>query len=132
MILMIKIIQLIIICKIWICIISFQLLLTSPISSQTKSCSNKWRYLLGPQGIPNQISFYNIERKRISYSTIGSNNAYLQVYINLDPQVEQYQRIVYSFLDMIGFIGGIFELLKAFGYLLSSTLLKERTTHQLS
>ena len=74
--------------------------------------------LLGSQGISSEFSFYNIERKRISYSTIGSNNAYLQVYINLDPQVNQYQRTVYSFLDMFGFIGGIFELLKTFGYLL--------------
>ena len=80
--------------------------------------------LLGSQGISSGVSFYNIERKRISYSTIDFNNAYLQVYINLDPQVDQYQRTVYSFLDMLGFIGGIFELLKTFGYLLVCYFIK--------
>ena len=79
---------------------------------------------LGSQGISSEVSFYNIERKRISYSNIDFNNAYLQVYINLDPQVDQYQRTVYSFLDMLGFIGGIFELLKTFGYLLVCYFIK--------
>ena len=66
----------------------------------------------------------SIERKSIFYSNIGYDNAYLQVYINLDPQLDLYQRTVYSFLDMLGFIGGIFELLKIFGYLTVSYFIK--------
>ena len=59
----------------------------------------------------------SIERKSMSYSNIEYDNAYLQIFITLDPQLDFYQRTVYSFLDMLGFIGGIFELLKTFGYL---------------
>ena len=58
------------------------------------------------------------------YSNIGYDNAYLQVFITLDPQSDLYQRTVYSFLDMLGFIGGIFELLKTFGYLTVSYFIK--------
>ena len=74
--------------------------------------------LLGSQGHSNEVNFYSIDRKRISYSTIGFNNSYLQVFISLDPQIDQYQRTVYCFFDMFGFIGGIFGLFKTFGYLL--------------
>ena len=41
----------------------------------------------------------------------------MNIYFTLDPQIDLYQRSVYSFLDLFGFIGGIFELLKLFGYL---------------
>ena len=82
-------------------------------------------FFLGSQGLTNEASFYSIDRKRVTYSSIEFNNAYLQVYITLDPQVDQYQRTVYSFLDMLGFIGGIFELLKTFGYLLVCYFIKK-------
>ena len=83
-------------------------------------------YFLGSQGILNEVNFYSIDKKSASYSSIDFNNAYLQAYITLDPQVDQYQRTVYSFLDMLGFIGGIFELLKTFGYLLVSYFIKKQ------
>ena len=54
-----------------------------------------------------------------------SMNAYLQAYITFDPQVDQYQRTVYSFLDMLGFIGGISELLKTFGYFMVCYFIKK-------
>ena len=79
---------------------------------------------LGSQGLTNEVNFYSIERKRISYSSIDFNNAYLQAYITFDPQVDQYQRTVYSFLDMLGFIGGISELLKRFGYFMVCYFIK--------
>ena len=81
-------------------------------------------FFLDSQGISNEVNFYNIDKKSTTYSSIDFSNAYLQVYITLDPQVDQYQRTVYSFLDMLGFIGGIFELLKTFGYLLVSYFIK--------
>ena len=81
-------------------------------------------FFLGSQGLSNEVNFYSIDRKRVSYSSIDFNNAYLQAYITLDPQVDQYQRTVYCFLDMLGFIGGIFELFKTFGYLLVCYFIK--------
>ena len=63
-------------------------------------------------------------KKSASYSSINFNNAYLQVFITLDPQFDQYQRTVYCFLDMFGFIGGIFGLFKTFGYIFVSYFIK--------
>ena len=58
------------------------------------------------------------------YSNIEFDNAYLQIYITLDPQIDEYQRTVYSFLDMFGFIGGIFELLSMTGYIVVNFFIK--------
>ena len=62
--------------------------------------------------------------KYSSYSSIEFSNAYLQAFITLDPQFDQYQRTVYCFLDMFGFIGGIFGLFKTFGYVFVSYFIK--------
>ena len=59
------------------------------------------------------------------YSNIEFDNAYLQIYITLDPQIDEYQRTVYSFLDMFGFIGGIFELLSMAGYIVVNFFIKK-------
>ena len=72
---------------------------------------------LGSQGPSSELIFYSIDRKSSSYSNIDFDNAYLQIFLNLDPQVDLYQRTVYSFLDMLGFIGGIYELFRIFGHL---------------
>ena len=37
------------------------------------------------------------------------------MYITLDQQINQYSRTVYSFWDMLGYIGGIYGLLYSFG-----------------
>ena len=60
----------------------------------------------------------------MSYASVGFDNSYLNIYITLDPQIDLYQRTVYSFLDMFGYIGGIFGLLKALGYFTVSFFIK--------
>ena len=73
---------------------------------------------IGSQGPSSELIFYSIDRKSLFYSNIDFDNQYLQIFLNLDPQVDLYQRTVYSFLDMLGFIGGIYELFRIFGHLL--------------
>ena len=79
---------------------------------------------MNTQGFSNQVNFYSIDKKSATYSNIDFNNAYFQAFITLDPQFDQYQRTVYCFLDMFGFIGGIFGLLKTFGYIFVSYFIK--------
>ena len=43
---------------------------------------------------------------------------YFRVLITLDQQIDQYQRSVFSFFDMFGFLGGIFGIFKMWGSLL--------------
>ena len=43
---------------------------------------------------------------------------YFRVLITLDQQIDQYQRSVFSFFDMFGFLGGIFGVFKLWGSLL--------------
>ena len=44
--------------------------------------------------------------------------------LTLSQQVDQYNRSVYSFWDMFGFIGGIYGVLHSIGYLLFNSILK--------
>ena len=60
----------------------------------------------------------------MTYASVGFDNSYLNIYITLDPQIDLYQRAVYSFLDMFGYIGGIFGLLKTLGYFTVSFFIK--------
>ena len=69
----------------------------------------------GSQGENNQIDFYSMDYWRSFLSTVGLFNSYLTIVISLDQQINQYQRTVYSFLDMFGFVGGIYELMKIIG-----------------
>ena len=72
----------------------------------------------------NEIEFYTIQRKQIFYSSVDFNDSYLEIFITLDQQVDQYQRTVYSFLDMFGFVGGIYELIKILGYAIAAFFTK--------
>ena len=58
----------------------------------------------------------SIDKKSSLYTSGEFDDAHIQIYITLDPQIDTYQRSVYSFLDMFGYIGGIFGLFKTFGY----------------
>ena len=75
---------------------------------------------LGGQGSNNQIEFYSIDRTQNFYAPFDFDKSYIQIYIVLDQQIEQYKRTVYSFLDMFGFVGGIYELFKIVGEIFSS------------
>ena len=80
---------------------------------------------LGSQGPTNKYNFYTID---MQLSTLGNfkleSKSYFTLYISLSQQVDQYNRSVYSFWDMFGFIGGIYGVLHSIGYLLFNSILK--------
>ena len=65
------------------------------------------------------LKYYSISNSisRIS-NPIMMNKALCQGVVNLDRKHEQYERTVYSFFDMFGFLGGLFDTLAFSGYLL--------------
>ena len=65
------------------------------------------------------LKYYSIGSSisRIS-NPIMMNKALCQGVVNLDRKHEQYERTVYSFFDMFGFLGGLFDTLAFSGYLL--------------
>ena len=72
--------------------------------------------LLGAQGSTDEINFYSI--KKDSY-LIGelTDQILLQINFSLDVEINQYQRTVFSFLDLFGYIGGIFQIFKILGFI---------------
>ena len=80
---------------------------------------------LGSQGSTNKYNFYTIDRQ---LNTLGNfkleGENYIRLFITLNQQVDQYNRSVYSFWDMFGFIGGIYGVLHSIGYLLFNSILK--------
>ena len=86
---------------------------------------------LGSQGLTNEVNFYSIERKRVSYSSIDFNNAYLQVFITLDPQVDQYQRTIYIFLTCWDLLEASSSCLKHSATCWFAISLQRNTTRQL-
>ena len=73
---------------------------------------------LGSQGASNKINFYSIEKKCTNFGKANDLTGYLNIFINLDQQINQYKRTVYSFFDMLGFLGGIFGLMKSIAFVL--------------
>ena len=74
---------------------------------------------IGSQGPTNKYNFYSIDRELntlANFKLEGEN--YFRLFISLSQQVDQYNRSVYSFWDMFGFIGGIYGVLHSIGYLL--------------
>ena len=79
----------------------------------------------GSQGPTTKYSFYSIDWQ---FNTLGNfkieSENYIRLFITLNQQVDQYNRSVYSFWDMFGFIGGIYGVLHSIGYLLFNSILK--------
>ena len=68
-------------------------------------------------------SYYNAGRKIYKTENIEYNSGNSAIiYISLDRVSEQYERVVYSFIDMCGFLGGLYDFMFFFGYLIISTL----------
>ena len=80
--------------------------------------------IIGSQGSATELEFYSIEQAQTIISSINSDNGYMQISFTLDQQIDQFQRIVYSFLDMLGFIGGVFGVLYKFGMIVVNFISK--------
>ena len=77
--------------------------------------------IIGSQGETKRTQFYTINRiQQLTSNFVLEQNSYFKVYITLDQQIDEHYRTVYSFLDMFGFVGGIFELFKAFGFIFAN------------
>ena len=61
------------------------------------------------------MSFIQFKEIKIFTLQLTLINHIFKYFFTLDQQVDQYQRTVYSFLDLFGFVGGIYELLKILG-----------------
>ena len=66
--------------------------------------------LLGSLGDTNNFNFYSISKKSTEIGGANISNSYFTILFVLDQEVGLYNRTVYSFFDMFGFIGGIFGL----------------------
>ena len=73
--------------------------------------------LFGSLGLSNNYHFYSIDRTETIYEDFNPvTKSYAGIVMTLDNQVSQYSRTSYSFWDMLGYIGGIYGLLKTIGY----------------
>lgn len=61
--------------------------------------------------------FYTIENRNFkTFNTEVSGGAVAVIQIALDQQNQEYERVVFTFIDMFGFIGGLFDSLFFFGF----------------
>ena len=61
-------------------------------------------------GDTKNFKFYSINKKETEIGSSNVSSSYFTIIIALDQEVGLYNRSVYSFFDMLGFIGGIFSL----------------------
>ena len=67
-----------------------------------------------------KVSYYSSDRRIYRTSDLDFENPEggLNVYVSLDKNSEEYERVVYTFLDMFGFIGGLFDFFFFSGFIL--------------
>ena len=65
-----------------------------------------------PINDPIKTSFLSVDKVDFDVQTTTDSKDYLHIAFVLDPNKDSYQRVVFSFFDMFGMIGGVFELLK--------------------
>ena len=68
----------------------------------------------------NQYSFYSISSKTSDISYVDSSGVIISVILSLDSKYSSIQRIVYSFMDLVGLIGGISQIWVVFGTAIAS------------
>ena len=71
---------------------------------------------LGVQAKSTQVDFYSILKSDYAITGVVIDNKLIEIYINLDVHIDLYQRTVFSFLDSLGFIGGLFQIFKMIGF----------------
>ena len=72
---------------------------------------------LGSLGDTKKLNFYTINKKTIDQGILFDSKAYLSIIITLDQEVDLYNRTVYSFFDMLGFLGGMFGLVHSVAFI---------------
>ena len=65
----------------------------------------------------NTVKYYNVNSKlHRTDNYIPYQEKLFVMYIGLDQTSQHYERIVYTFIDMFGFLGGLFDFLFFAGY----------------
>jgi len=60
---------------------------------------------------PKELEFLNLESAEVDVHPLGGANEYFEVVMFLDPIKSIYTRTVFSFFDLFGMLGGVFEIL---------------------
>lgn len=61
---------------------------------------------------PVEKIFYSVERTQTDLSDYYNDGTLLEVNFVIDTTFDYYERVVYSFLDMTGQVGGLYEVVK--------------------
>ena len=65
--------------------------------------------------------FWSIDTIHFDVSPIGRRQSIFKANFKLDDHLDQYQRVVYSFFDMTGQIGGVYEIIAiVFGFIINA------------
>jgi len=65
---------------------------------------------------PDEKDFFKVTNLREYSDNSGDELIFLSLYFRYDNRYFVYERVIYSFLDLIGNIGGLYEGLYFFGY----------------
>ena len=63
--------------------------------------------------------FYSVETSESDF-IYADSNAYVSVFLNMEAREDTYERTVFSFFDLTGLVGGVFEILEITGSLFVS------------
>jgi hypothetical protein len=66
------------------------------------------------------MEFYQIQNYREQTELQSSDLQFASVYISFDPYHDEFERKVYSFGDLLGQVGGIYEFMIVFGMIIVS------------
>ena len=81
--------------------------------------------IFGSQAFGSKFNFYSAEKSDTILDTFSQNDhEYININFALHRKVNQYFRSSYSFWDMLGYIGGIYGLIKSLGYFTFTFLIK--------
>ena len=67
---------------------------------------------------PKKLTFYNSSKRIFRIDNLATTqNTIFYTYVTLDRTSQEYERVVYTFLDLFGFLGGLFDFMFFFGLL---------------
>lgn len=69
-------------------------------------------------GTGKSMDFYQLSRSRDQIELMGTDEQFASIYIRFDPYTDQYERRVFSLSDLLGQVGGIYEVMLITGMIL--------------
>ena len=72
---------------------------------------------LSSTSLSNKTTFYDIGNKNIrTINSVASGGALVFITVASDPRTIQYERTVYSLLDLFGYLGGLYDFMLFVGF----------------